>query len=140
VGFGLGVGYNFSDFFVGARFAYYIGDSETQIRPNFGVSAPDMVDVSQNVWELGAELGYDVHAGTSIVIRPGLGLGLASMSFSTDGGTGISETNAYFAPGVGLFYGVSDSIYLGIEARFQLVLTDPAAKALIPFAGLGMHF
>jgi opacity protein-like surface antigen len=140
VGFGLGAGYNVDDLYVGARFAYYIGESETMERPNFGVSMADVVDISENVWELGAEIGYDLHASSDVVIRPGLGLGLASTTFSTDGGTGISETFAYFAPGVGLFYNVSESIYLGVEARFQLVLSNPATKALIPFAGLGMHF
>jgi opacity protein-like surface antigen len=128
LGFGLGGGYNIGQIYLGARFIYYLGED------NF------------NIWELGAEGGYDVDLGGA-VLRPGIGLGVSNLSVTIPAIPGFtsemsaSETYLYIAPGVGAQFDVSDSIFLGAEARFQMVFADPdMVKALILMASGGMKF
>lgn len=127
LGFGVRGGYNLDEIFLGARFVYYLGES------------------SLNVWELGIEGGYDIDAG-GVTIRPGLGLGIANTSapsivvLGTTVGGG-SSTDLYIAPGVGVLGDVSENIFIGAEARFQLVLASGGTgKALILLANAGMRF
>jgi hypothetical protein len=52
-----------------------------------------------------------------------------------------SSTNLYIAPGVGVLGDVSEDIFIGAEARFQLVLASGGTgKALILLANAGMRF
>jgi opacity protein-like surface antigen len=135
LGFGLGGGYNIGQIYLGARFVYYLGESEEQTLP-FGAGT---VEFSANIWELGVEGGYDVDLGGA-VLRPGLGLGLASFNVEA-GGMSNSEMYLYVAPGVGAQFDVTDSIFLGAEARFQMVFADPdMVKALLLLASAGMKF
>jgi hypothetical protein len=133
LGFGLGGGYNLDKIYLGARFIYYLGES------NDTTIAGMTFESSFNVWELGIEAGYDVDLGGA-VLRPGLGLGVANMSVEA-GGVSASDSNLYVAPGVLAQFDVSDSIFLGAEARFQMVFADPdMVKALILMASGGMKF
>jgi len=127
-GVGLGVrgGYNLDAIFLGARFVYYLGES------NF------------NIWELGIEGGYDIAAGP-VVIRPGLGLGIANLTveiprFAGFGGGSVSSTEVYFAPGASVLYDINDAFFIGGELRFMFVLSDPTYKALSILANGGMRF
>ncbi len=132
-GFGLRAGYNIDAFFVGGRFVFYIGETVTETRASFSGGTSEE-DISHNLWELGAEVGYDI-AIDAVTLRPGLGLGLASGSSG-----GSSEVNVYVAPGLSLLYGVSDSMYLGLDARFQAILSEFGANGIPILATVGMSF
>ena len=134
MGFGLGGGYNIGDLFVGGRFVYYLGETVTEMRGSFGISGPSTDEFTVNLWELGAEVGYDIHLG-SVALRPGLGLGFASVS-----GGNESEVYAYLAPGLALLYGVSDTMYLGLDARFQAIFSELGVNGVPILATLGMRF
>jgi hypothetical protein len=129
LGFGARGGYNLDEIFLGVRFVFYLGGEEG--------------GVSSNVWELGIEGGYDIDAG-GLIIRPGLGLGLASVSSEVSVlGTTVSGSDSYLyvAPGASFLFDVSDSIFVGAEARFQMVFADPdMVKAIILLANGGMRF
>lgn len=135
LGFGLGGGYTLDmGLYLGARFVYYLGDSQT-IPTGLGTH----ISVDVNIWELGVEGGYDI-AMDKLHIRPGLGLGIASAS-SSAAGTSTSDMYLYVAPGAALLYDVSDSFFVGAEVRLQLVFADPdMIKALILLANAGMRF
>lgn len=131
LGFGARGGYNIGQLYLGARFVFYLGSSKDVFN---GVST---INYSFNIWELGIEGGYDLKASDALTIRPEFGLGLAGAS--ADPGT--SSTKAYIAPGASVLYDVSENIFLGVDARFQLVFTDPeSVKAIIFLANAGMRF
>jgi hypothetical protein len=134
LGFGLRGGYNIDEIFLGARFIYYLGDSE---------EGPGGAEVSANAWELGLELGYDVDVDGA-VIRPALGLGVQNFSVDAEvAGMSISNSEMYFylAPGVSALFDVSEDIFLGAEARFVLVFADPdIGKCITLLATGGMRF
>jgi hypothetical protein len=129
LGFGARGGYNLDQIFLGVRFVFYLGGEEG--------------GVSSNVWELGLEGGYDIDAG-GVTIRPGLGLGLASVSSEiTLLGMSVSGSDSYLylAPGASLLFDVSDDIFVGADVRFQMIFADPdMVKALIMLANAGMRF
>lgn len=127
LGFGLRGGYNLDAIFLGARFAYYLGEDDF------------------NLWELGIEGGYDLPVGP-VIIRPGLGLGIASVSVSVDLPAPLedideSETNPYIALGASVLYDINEQYFIGGDARLQFVLGDQGdGKALIILANGGMRF
>lgn len=127
-GFGLRGGYNIDAIYLGARFVYYLGESEG--------SGP--AEVSINIWEIGIEGGYDVDVGGAI-IRPGLGLGLANVSVDSPLGGG-SDSEFFIAPGVSALFDVAEDIFIGADARFQIIMSDPTVKAIILLANGGMRF
>lgn len=138
LGFGLRGGYNIDAIFLGARFVYYLGESEEA----------GGFEASTNIWELGIEGGYDVAAGP-VIIRPGVGLGLANFSVSAElpdpFGTGTttideSEMYLYLALGGSVLYDIDDTFFIGGDLRFQIVLADESANALIILANGGMRF
>jgi opacity protein-like surface antigen len=134
LGLGLRGGYNIDEIFLGARFVYYLGESE---------DIPGGGEASANAWELGLELGYDIDVGGAI-IRPALGLGIENFTAEVDAGPlsgSSSEMYFYLAPGASALFDVSDDIFLGAEARFVLVFADPdVAKAITLLATGGMRF
>ena len=134
LGFGARGGYNIGQIFLGARFVFYLGESQDITTP-FGATISSDV----NIWELGIEGGYDLAAGDALTIRPELGIGLASINVSVSGASD-STTKLYFAPGASILYDVSDSIFLGVDARFQIVLADQTAKGILLLANGGMRF
>jgi hypothetical protein len=130
LGFGLRGGYNLDKIYLGARFVYYLGESQ---------STP-LGDVSVNVWELGIEAGYDLAAGPA-TIRPELGLGLANATASFPGATGsTSDGNFFIAPGASALFDVSDNMFVGADARFELVFANKTAKAIVLLATFGLRF
>jgi hypothetical protein len=135
LGFGLRGGYNIDAIFLGARFVYYVGETE-EIGP---------VELSTNVWELGIEGGYDLPAGP-VIIRPGLGLGIASYSFEGVGIAGpsdtveTSETELYIALGASVLYDINEQFFVGGDMRLQLVFAEETVKAFIILANGGMRF
>jgi hypothetical protein len=134
LGFGARGGYNLGQVYLGARFVFYLGASQ-DVSTGFGAK----VSADVNIWELGIEGGYDVKAGDALTIRPELGLGLASLNVSVSGSSN-SQTKLYLAPGASLLYDVTDSIFLGIDARFQIILANQTAKGIILLANGGMRF
>jgi hypothetical protein len=135
LGFGLRGGYNLDKIYLGARFVYYLGKSVTVPNP-FGTP----VSVTANIWELGVEGGYDVDAAQGLVVRPLVGLGIANSGVSGTGISGASSTDLYIAPGAALLYDVSDSFFVGVDARLQLVFASSLGKSLIFLANGGMRF
>lgn len=126
-GFGLRGGYNIDAIYLGARFIYYLGEDPV------------------NIWELGIDGGYDIAVSDKFVVRPGLGLGIANVTVDVPevlgfGGGSASESEFYIAPAVAGLFDVTDSVFVGLEARFQLILSDPTAKAITLFANGGMRF
>lgn len=131
LGFGVRGGYNIDAIYLGVRFVYYLGEDPI------------------NIWELGIEGGYDVAVGENFVVRPALGLGLANLSASipeftvmgvTAGGGSVSSTEFYLAPGVSGILDVTDSVFVGAEARFKVVLAEETVKAITLLATGGMRF
>lgn len=126
LGFGAGGGYNIGQIYLGARFVYYLGEDPV------------------NIWELGIEGGYDIDLGGA-TLRPGLGLGIANLTvavpaFMGIGGGSVSSSEFYLAPGIAGLFDVSDSIFLGAEARFKLIMASTTVKGLILLAHAGMRF
>lgn len=134
LGFGARGGYNIGQVYLGARFVFYLGGSK-DVSTGFG--ATSSVDV--NIWELGIEGGYDLKAGDALTIRPELGLGIASLNVSV-GSFSDSSTKLYLAPGASVLYDVTDSVFLGVDARFMIVLADKTAKGIILLANGGLRF
>lgn len=127
-GFGFGVrgGYNIDAIYLGARFAYYLGEDPV------------------NIWELGIEGGYDFAVSDKFIVRPGLGLGIANLTVEVPEvlgfGGSASESKFFIAPGVSGLYDVTDSVFVGVDARIKIVLSDPTVKAITLFANVGMRF
>jgi hypothetical protein len=126
-GFGLRGGYNIDAIYIGARFIYYLGEDPV------------------NIWELGIDGGYDFAVNDKFIVRPGLGLGIANLTVEVPevlgfGGGSASESKFYIAPGVAGLFDVTDSVFVGVEARFKLVMSDPTDKAITLFANGGMRF
>jgi hypothetical protein len=138
LGFGLRGGYNIDAIFLGARFIYYLGQSEEA----FGV------EISSNIIELGIEGGYDIAVGP-VIIRPGLGLGLAIVSAEVSGQSILgpattgsdSSTNPYIALGGSVLYDIDEQFFVGGDMRLQFVIGDGGdGTALIILANGGMRF
>jgi len=130
LGFGLRGGYNIDAIYLGARFVYYLGESE-EVGP---------VEVSVNLWELGIEGGYDIAAGP-VIIRPGLGLGIAGFSADLGPAGDASDTNPYIALGSSILYDIDEQFFIGGDARIQIVIGDNGdGTALIILANGGMRF
>lgn len=133
-GFGLRGGYNVGDFFVGGRFVYYVGETITQTRASFGIGGPSTEEISTNVWELGAEVGYDIAIG-DLTLRPGLGLGFAGVSAGDS-----SEVHAQIAPGLSILFAVSETMFIGLDARFQAIFSELGINGIPLLATVGMRF
>jgi opacity protein-like surface antigen len=133
LGFGARGGYNLDKIYLGARFVFYLGSSEDV---STGVGT---IEQSINVWELGIEGGYDVALGSTVTLRPELGLGLAGSSVDA-GGFSVSSTDFFLAPGASLLFDVSDSVFLGVDVRLQLILADETVKGIPILATGGMRF
>ena len=136
-GFGLRAGYDIGLFVIGARFVYYIG-GEAEITTYDQFQVPETETVNANIWELSADFALDFALSEKVALRPGLGLGFASAS-----GSGVQSSKLYGAisPGAALLFLPADTFYVGLDARFQVVTTQPeAAKGIVLLAGLGMSF
>ncbi len=134
-GFGLGLrgGYNLNDFFLGARFVYHLGETVQVTR--FGTTGNQrMEDVTANLLQFGVEAGYDIHAGSTVVLRPQFGIGFAVVSAERD------QTSVFIAPGLSVLFEVSPKFFLGVEGQYQLVATEISISGIVALANIGMRF
>jgi len=133
-GLGFDVGYTLPQaVYLGASFEYFFGGS---IDSGVGSS------LKSNIWQLSAEGGYDVGLGESFVIRPKVGVGIASARTSFEGcSAGVAcddttKTKALIAPGL-RFMLFTDRVSVSFDVRYALVVMDPSPKAVIFAAGIG---
>lgn len=138
VGFGVRGGYNFSALYVGMRFMFFLGDTE---------SVAAGVETSANAMTLGLELGYDIALWDDVLfVRPEIGSGLMiiegesmadSATDTTDNG---SSEDLYMAPGTALFVNVGKRSFLGLDLQAPIVFADDIEVALTVLAIGGMRF
>jgi len=133
-GFGLQAGYDLGTFVIGLRFVYYLGDTVEEPRINNFEEVIGTESVTINVWELSLDAGFDLALSPAVTLRPGLGLGFASLA---SGNT--SELTGAVSPGAALLFAATDSFYVGLDARFQVVTSSPEAKGLIFLATAGVR-
>jgi hypothetical protein len=135
----LGVGARFgktlaSRVYLGGTFVYNFGESESVATPA-GTST-----ASFSAFYVGPEGGYDFALG-AFVVRPYVGLGIASLSVSgSAAGTsvGASTTKLVLWPGGAAIYDLPGSdFFVGGDAR---LVTVPGGPAFGVVAFGGMHF
>jgi|SRR5882724_7564612 len=131
-GLGLEVGYTLPllHVYVGGNAEYFFGTTKQALD----------VKVDGNIWQVTAEGGYDFGFGHHVVLRPKLGLGYANViGESCIGGADCLKSNdnqAVIAPGAKLIL-IASHFELAFDARYDVVLSDPTAKALIFSLGIG---
>lgn len=134
-GIGIDAGYTLpAAIYVGGAFDYFFGDS---------VEVAD-IETTANVWQLMAELGYDVGFAGNFVLRPKLGAGIASLSLESCGnplGTGEecvddSSTDFAIAPGASFLY-LGEKISFSFDLRYDILFRDDPNNALLLAAGIG---
>lgn len=131
-GLGLELGYTLPQaIYAGAVFDYFFGSTATV----------GGVDMSASLWQLALEGGYDLQLSEAVLVRPKLGLGVATISAECDGCVvgAASASDTYFAAAPGLttmFF--TSAVVLSIDARYQMVFADPEmAQAVILSFGIG---
>ena len=131
-GLGLEVGYTLPvlPIYVGGNLEYFFG----------GTLDTPLGKVDGNLWQVTAEGGYDFGVGDHLVIRPKLGLGFANLSAETClanfGCSKSSDAKGVIAPGA-KFIIMFSRFELALDGRYDVVLSDPAAKAFIFSVGVG---
>jgi hypothetical protein len=130
-GVGLNLGYTMANaVYLGGNAEYFFGSSEESAGAK----------IEANIWQLSAEGGYDLGLGDSIVLRPKVGIGLASLQAEACLGAVCvdnSSTDFMLAPG-GTFMLFTRSFSLSFDARYAMVFADAeTAKGLIFSAGIG---
>ena len=115
-----------SALYLGASFDYFFGESED-----------DVVDAEFAIYQLMANVGYDLGLGP-LTLRPSLGLGVANSSVEVGGPISFEETESDFV----LSPGAEGIIGLGVlsvsaEVRYNKVFADGDADALIMGVGFG---
>jgi opacity protein-like surface antigen len=134
-GLGLAVGYTLPNaVYLGGNFDYFFGDS---------IEAPG-TELSVNLWQLMAEGGYDLGLVNGFVLRPKLGVGLASVHSEICTTIGTSEScesdsqsDFAIAPGVSFLY-LGPVISLSVDLRYDMIFADEeTGNALILSAGIG---
>jgi len=148
VGNGFKDGYNFGlgarggvtlpmNVYVGGTFLYHLGTTKST----------GGVDVTANVWFLGAEGGYDLGVGP-LTLRPYLGLGYAHLAVSSSDvcalGTcvsGVSDSDGKVAlwPGATALFNLG-SLFVGADLRYTVVLDVDDGNAFGAFATAGLGF
>jgi hypothetical protein len=120
--------------YLGATFVYHFGDSQTV------TTAAGNASSSFSVFYVGPEGGYDFVVGPTI-IRPYVGLGLASLNTSVSGpGASASAGDTKFViwPGGTVIYDIKDSAwFIGGDVR---LVTVPGGPAFGIGAFGGLHF
>lgn len=98
------------------------------------------------MWQLMAEVGYDLGLGPEAVLRPKLGLGMASVKIEACMDVmgvvscgGDSESKFAIAPGAQFLYDVGP-VFLSAEARHNHVFTEGNADGFLVGAGAGAAF
>jgi hypothetical protein len=88
----------------------------------------------ENLLQFGVEAGYDIHAGSTVVLRPQFGIGFAVVSGVQD------QTSVFIAPGLSVLFEVSPKFFLGVEGQYQLVATELSISGIVALANIGMRF
>lgn len=133
-GFGLQGNYDTGVFVIGARFVYYIGGSEEIPKIDVFQVVTGSETVTANLWELSVDLGFDIDLSPAVTLRPGLGIGFASVAVGN-----TSNVFGAFSPGAALLYDVSPSFYIGLDARLQIVTATQTAKGLVFLGAIGLR-
>jgi hypothetical protein len=145
LGLGLGLGYTLpSGFYAGGQLEYFFGEQESTSVGNEVGTWPATEEA--NIWDVFAELGYDLGLGEHLVLRGKGDLGFASYAseFCMDSAPGVasspceevSEINLLIGPGAAFLY-LGQSFSLTLEARYDFVLTRPSHEGLIFSLGIG---
>lgn len=115
--------------YVGGNVEYFFGDKVEAL----GASTKG------NIWQITAEGGYDIGLGDRLVLRPKLGLGPATARTELClGGSCNSDSKTHMAiiPGA-TFMVFLPVLSLSFDGRYEVVTSDPSAKAFIFSAGIG---
>jgi len=140
-GLGLGArgGYTLGfGLYVGGQLEYFFGGSAKSQSSNLSLS----------VWQLQAEVGYDLGLAPTFVLRPQLGLGVAGFhdDFCFDDAVNghacrdLSDNYFALAPGAVALLDVGP-VFLSAEARVNVILaTGQSQSALFLGVGAGMVF
>lgn len=115
--------------YVGGNIEYFFGDKQ-----ELGGTS-----IKGNIWQITAEGGYDIGLGDRLVLRPKLGLGPATVRGEACYlGSCASDSDTKFAilPGA-TFMVFLPVLSLSFDARYEIVTSDPSAKAFIFSAGIG---
>jgi hypothetical protein len=145
LGLGLGLGYTLpSGFYAGGQFEYFFGEEDATYVGNEVETLP--ATEAANIWDVFAELGYDLALGDAFVLRGKGDVGFASYSseFCIDSAPGVesypcedaSEINLLIGPGAAFLY-LGRSFSLTLEARYDFILTRPSHEGLIFSLGIG---
>jgi hypothetical protein len=131
-GIGLELGYTLpSALYFGGQFEYFFGEEGRVLG----------VDVQANLWQLTAEVGYDLAVAPVFVIRPKIGVGMANATVeacasdagcSDEGGAGFA-----LAPGAKFMF-LTENFGLSADVRYAVVFDDAdTPDALILSIGIG---
>jgi hypothetical protein len=140
IGFGVRGGYNLGSLYLGARFLFFLGDSEEIAG----------VDASANSITLGLETGYDLELiEQALVLRPEVGGGLVvqsaeSMISDATAGTEMpmdeSSEVLYIAPGLALLVKVGRRSFVGVDVQVPIIFDRETVIELTMLATGGLRF
>ncbi len=115
-GYTLGVGV-----YLGAAFHYYLGSSDEV------TVLGTTIESSSNIYQFGAEVGYDLGLGPQVVLRPKVGLGYATAAgeVSSDGGSqDVTESGLAISPGVQALFNL-EPVFISADVRYNLLNLEP---------------
>jgi len=140
IGFGVRGGYNLGSLYLGARFLFFLGDSEEIAG----------VEASANSITLGLETGYDLELiEQALVLRPEVGGGLVvqsaeSMISNASAGTEMpmdeSSEVLYIAPGLALLVKVGRRSFVGVDVQVPIIFDRETVIELTMLATGGLRF
>ncbi len=118
--------------FIGGRLDYFFGGSE---------DVPGG-EVSANVYQLLAEVGYDIGLSPDLVVRPKLGVGFGTVGaeLCMSGGSCTDQdakTGLALNPGAGILYSFG-SVFLDADLRYNMLLKDDTQNGIILGVGAGV--
>jgi hypothetical protein len=151
VGLGGRAGIDLVGFYAGVDVMYYVGGSETLPGPG-GASSALQVSASDHVFMYGVEAGYNFRILDLVTIRPQMGVGNLTLSYSTSvtgatvGGnsgavpTSESASNLYLEPGVTGLISLG-GWFVGADANVLVLpgITEPNASSTTTDAAFTAH-
>jgi hypothetical protein len=142
-GFGLGAraGYNFERLYVGARFVYHFGDSYL-----VKVSDARTVERDMSIWELGAEVGYDIPLSDELRLRPSMLLGIARylvisafLASAALAATAPPNYDWLISPGLAVAYDIGDNAFIGADVRVPIVGLEYSIIGITAYGSIGVR-
>lgn len=139
IGFGVRGGYSLDALYLGARFMFFLGESEDV------TIAGETIEMSSNLMTIGAEVGYDLElSDRGITLRPEIGLGLALSSGEGADTAGnmvdTSSTDFYVAPGASLLFCLGTNVFTGLNVQVPIVFAEELGTGLTLLGILGLRF